>query len=152
MRDTNVKPTVVIADDHRGMLESLSHLIAPDFEIVATALGGKEAVAAVMRLRPDIAILDICMPGVDGIKAAREIRSSGVPSKIVFLTVHRTADYVRCALEAGGNGFVLKSRMNAKLVTALSEVLSGNVSVYGTAEQETAWKDERESRNTHTAR
>ena len=120
-----IKSTVLLADDHPAMLDKLSQLLFLDFKIVGIVRDGAAAVAAVARLHPDIVVMDISMPVMDGIQAMREIRKMGVNSKIVILSALDDPAYVTCAFESGGSGYVLKSRMNSDLVFALKEVLAG---------------------------
>jgi DNA-binding NarL/FixJ family response regulator len=122
---SQVKPTVLLADDHPTMLNKVSQLLFLDFKIVGVVHDGAAAVAAVARLHPDIVVMDISMPVMDGIQAMREIRKMGVNSKIVVLSALDDPAFVTCALESGGSGYVLKSRMNSDLVFALQEVLAG---------------------------
>jgi len=84
-------------------------------------------VAAVARLHPDIVVMDISMPVMDGIQAMREIRKMGLDSKIVVLSALDDPAFVTCTFESGGDGYVLKSRMNSDLVFALREVLAGRI-------------------------
>src|SRR6267142_7060935 len=110
-----VKSTVLLADDHPAMLDKLSQLLSCDFEIVGAVSDGAAAVAAVARLHPDIVVMDISMPVMDGIQSTREMRKLGVDSKIVVLSALDDPVFVTCTLESGGNGYVLKSRMNSDL-------------------------------------
>jgi DNA-binding NarL/FixJ family response regulator len=119
------KPTVVLADDHTGVRESVSQLIKQEFEILATAVNGVEAVAEALRVRPNVVVLDICMPEMDGLDAARAIRHAGLNAKILFLTVDLDADHVEQGFQAGANGFVLKGRMCVELIPAMRAALAG---------------------------
>jgi DNA-binding NarL/FixJ family response regulator len=76
------------------------------------------------RLHPDIIVLDITMPRLDGVEAARQLRSSHQPARLVFLTVHEDADYVRAALDAGGLGYVVKTRLASDLLPAIRAALA----------------------------
>jgi DNA-binding NarL/FixJ family response regulator len=124
-RRETLKPTVVLADDHTGVRESVSQLIKQEFEILATAVNGLQAVAEAIRVRPNVVVLDICMPEMDGLDAARAIRHAGLNSKILFLTVDLDADHVEEGFEAGANGFVLKDRMCVELIPAMRAALAG---------------------------
>ena len=124
---SQAKPSVLLADDHPAILDKLSQLLSLDFEIAGVVSDGAAAVAAVARLHPDIVVMDISMPVMDGIQAMREIRKMGVDSKIVVLSALDDPVFVTCTLESGGNGYVLKSRMNSDLVFALREVLAGRI-------------------------
>ena len=119
--------TVVLADDHPAVLRSASELLASRFTVVAEVSDGRSAVEAVARLNPDVAVLDIMMPELNGIGAAREIRRNRSCVKIVFLTVQNDRDYVSAALEAGASGYVLKSRMRSDLLSAVEHALVDRV-------------------------
>ena len=119
------RPTVVVADDHRRMLDAVSNLLADDFRLVAAVTDGRQAVDAVSRLDPDIAVLDITMPELDGFRTAQALRNAGSRAKVVFLTLHDADEYVEAALRSGANGYVLKARMEADLPCALRHALSG---------------------------
>ena len=124
---SNAKSTVLIADDYPAVAQKVSDLLSSHCEIVGTVNDGLSVVEAAKRLQPKVIIMDIAMPFMSGIQAAREIRKAGVNSKIVFLTAHADADYVTSAFESGAAGYVLKLRMNTDLVVAVREVLSGRV-------------------------
>ena len=102
-------------------------MLAPEFEVIATAGDGLLALEAVARLSPEVVVLDIAMPGLDGIHTARQLRRSGCKAKIVFLTVQDDEDYISAALATGANGYVLKSRMQSDLIPAIREALAGGV-------------------------
>ena len=125
VRKESSKPTVVLADDHTGIRESVSKLIKQEFEILATAVNGVQAVAAALRVRPNVIVLDISMPEMDGLDAARAIRNAGLESKILFLTVDLDKDHLERAFEAGADGFVLKGRMCVELIPAMRAALAG---------------------------
>lgn len=116
--------TVVIADDHHKVLESARRLLGPDFQVVAAVNDGLMAVEAARTLNPDLILLDIEMPKMDGLLAAQEIRRRGSTAKIVFLTVHDEEDYVTAARRFG-NGYVLKSHMASELLNAIDDALRG---------------------------
>jgi DNA-binding NarL/FixJ family response regulator len=120
----NPCPTVLLADDHVRVLASAKHLLETHLRVVATVTNGVAALEAVQTLQPDLVVLDIEMPGMDGIQVAKEIRRLGLPAKIVFLTVYCDDDYIAAA-RIHANGYVLKSRMGSDLRTAIDEALSG---------------------------
>lgn len=119
------RPRILLADDHVGILEKATNLLQADFEVVGSVTDGKAAIDAVFELKPDLVVLDITMPELDGFGAARELRRRGSPTKVVFLTMQQDQDYVAEAMESGGVGYVLKSRMYSDLVYAIAQVLSG---------------------------
>jgi CheY-like chemotaxis protein len=125
----NKRATVLLVDDHAGFLEQVRGLLDSSYEIVGTAGNGNAAVEVARKLHPDIVVLDIEMPVLDGIAAARSIRKDGLAKKIVFLTMHSDADYVSAALEAGAHGYVFKSLLNHDLIFALQEVMANRIFV-----------------------
>lgn len=116
---------VLLADDHADFLTAATRLLEAEFEIVATVSDGKAVVEEATRLEPDLLVLDIGMPSLNGIEAARQLRADGSHAKIVFLTVHDDGDYVRAAQAASALGYVVKPRLASDLKTALREALAG---------------------------
>jgi DNA-binding NarL/FixJ family response regulator len=116
---------VLLADDHRMLLEGLSSLLQPLFDVVGIVSDGRELVAAAKRLDPDVIVLDISMSSLNGIDAARRLQDESCRAKLVFLTTHREVTYGARALEAGASGFVLKHSAASELVTAIREALEG---------------------------
>jgi DNA-binding NarL/FixJ family response regulator len=119
------KPRVLLADDHRVVAEGLRGLLEPHFDVVGIVSDGRALVTAAKTLDPDVVVLDISMPSLNGIDAARQLRTANVRAKVVFLTMHREVTYAARALEAGGVGFVLKHSAPSELVTAIQEALKG---------------------------
>src|SRR5262249_21251682 len=123
--ETNdIRLSVLLADDHLRVLESLRRLLGADYRVVASVSNGRLALEAAGALNPDLIVLDIEMPEMNGIRAAQEIRRLGLKARILFLTVHDDEDYVAAA-RAYGDGYVLKSRMATDLHHAIQEALSG---------------------------
>ena len=112
---------ILIADDHDLMRRGLKALIAnhPDWEICAEAVKGREAVAKAVALRPDVVILDVCMPELNGIEATRQIRKASPRTEVLVLSVHHSEQLIREILDAGARGFVLKSDAGRDLVAAV---------------------------------
>ena len=119
------KPRVVVADDNSGILTTVSNLLSPQFEVVACVGDGRQAVEAVLHLQPDVVVLDILMPGLDGIQAARRILKLGSTTRIIFLTGIDDPEYVAAGFELGGRGFVFKSSLYTDLPIAITAVLDG---------------------------
>jgi DNA-binding NarL/FixJ family response regulator len=116
---------VLLADDHTVVAEGLRILLAPHFDVLGIVSDGRELVSIAMALDPDVVVLDISMPSLNGIEAARQLRSARLRAKMVFLTMHREVAYAVRALEAGAAGFVLKHSAASELVTAIQEALKG---------------------------
>lgn len=121
--------TAVLADDHAAVLENVSRCLSSVCEIVAAVGDGSAAVEAIIRLHPDIAVLDIAMPELNGIEVAREVRLKGSHTKVVFLTVQEDEDYISAALESGALGYVLKGRMRSDLLQAIENAVAGVIFV-----------------------
>jgi DNA-binding NarL/FixJ family response regulator len=119
------KSRVLLADDHRVVAEGLRALLEPHFDVVGIVSDGRELLAVVKTLDPDVVVLDISMPSLNGIDTAREMRAAKLRAKVVFLTMHREGAYAERALEAGASGFVLKHSAPSELVTAMHEALKG---------------------------
>ena len=120
------RPRVLLADDHFVVAEGLRSLLAPHFDVVGIASDGRELLAAAGALDPDVVVLDISMPSLSGVEAARQLRAANSRAKVVFLTMHREVAYAARALEAGASAFVLKHSAASELVTAIQEALKGN--------------------------
>jgi len=122
-------PRVLMADDHKAMLERVKGLLAPMFQVVGAVGDGQALVDAAKELNPDVLVVDISMPVLNGIDAVRQIRRSGSTARVVFLTVHEDPDIVPMCLEAGASGFVIKSRLASDLVQAIQLALSNRTFV-----------------------
>jgi DNA-binding NarL/FixJ family response regulator len=116
---------VLLADDHEAMLDRVARLLADEFNVVGTATDGQQALDAAMELEPDVLVLDISMPVMNGIETARRLKEAGSETRIVFLTVHDDPDFVREALEAGALGYVIKHRIASDLVAAIKKAHAG---------------------------
>jgi DNA-binding NarL/FixJ family response regulator len=119
------KPRLVLADDCDLMLSFVADVLGNDFEIVESVRGGDEAIEAVTRLKPDVLVLDIEMPGLNGIQTAQRLLESKTVTKIVFLTGIEDPDYVTHALALNASGFVFKPRLLRQLPHAIREAISG---------------------------
>lgn len=119
------RPRVLLADDHTLVAQGIQKLLEPQFELVGTSADGRALLEDADRLRPDIILMDISMPLLNGIDAAKRLRKTVPESKIVFLTMHADPTYVSEAFRAGGLGYLLKRAAAAELVFALEEVLKG---------------------------
>jgi DNA-binding NarL/FixJ family response regulator len=116
---------VLIADDHPSVRQHVSEMLQADYEIVGAVSDGLAAVDAAVVLRPDVVVLDISMPILNGLEAAARLCEGGSPPRIVFLTVHQDADFLDAARSVGAHGYVVKRTMNADLLPAIKLVLAG---------------------------
>jgi len=118
---------VVIAEDYTILREGLKALLSsnPDFEIVGEAADGHEAIQCVERLKPELVLMDLSMPRMNGMDAIREIKRRSPATKILVLTVHKTEEYILATLKAGADGYALKDSTQAELMMAIKSVLSG---------------------------
>jgi DNA-binding NarL/FixJ family response regulator len=118
---------IVLVEDHTLLREGLRSLLAarPEFEVVGEAGDGLEAIAQVRKLTPDLVIMDLSMPKMNGLEALREIMRQHPVMKVIALTMHNSEEYVREALAAGASGYVLKVVSHGELITAIGKVLAG---------------------------
>ena len=123
------KTRILLADDHQIVLEGLKNLLEPEFEIVGTVEDGRALVAEALKLHPDVIVVDISMPLLNGIEAVRQIKKSDERSKVIFLTMHPDVVYAASAFDAGASGYVLKNSASRELVTAIKEAVQGKIYV-----------------------
>ena len=123
------KTRVLLADDHQIVLEGLKNLLEQDFELVGMVMDGKALVNKALKLLPDVIVVDISMPLLNGIEAVRQIRSTDERIKVVFLTMHPDATYAAMAFDAGASGYVLKNSASRELITAINEAMRGRTYV-----------------------
>lgn len=124
-----MKPRVLIADDHKIVVEGLKKMLDPDFDIAGTVEDGRQLVMAAEILRPDVIIVDISMPMLNGIDAVRHIKKVHESIKVVFLTMQLDVAYAVNAFKSGASGYVLKHSAPDELVTAIHEALEGRTYV-----------------------
>ncbi len=115
---------ILLADDHSLLRRGLRSILEsqPNWEICAEAHTGREAVAQAIQLRPDVVILDVCMPELNGIEATRQIRKLSPRSEVLILSVHESSHLVREVIEAGARGYLLKSDSDRELVAAVESL------------------------------
>ncbi|HUS05078.1 MAG TPA: response regulator transcription factor [Bryobacteraceae bacterium] len=127
MKSSLQRPRVLLADDHTLVAEGISRLLEDEFELIGIADNGRHVLETAKRLAPEVVILDISMPQMNGIEAARQLRTLLPETKIVFLTMHSDRVYVSEALRAGAMGYLLKKSAATELVHAIRTVLAGEV-------------------------
>lgn len=119
--------SLLIVDDHPVVRDGLRGMFGADprFEVIGEAGDGAEAVSAAERLRPDVILMDLRMPGTDGVAAIKELAKRGVPSRVLVLTTYDTDSHVLPAIEAGATGYLLKEAPRAELVRAVEAAARG---------------------------
>lgn len=120
-----MRPRILLADDHAILVEGLRALLEPVFEVVGAAENGRKAIELAGWLRPDVVVLDVSMPDLNGIEAARKLAETNPEAKLVILTMHADLSLLREALAAGASAYVLKHSAPTELVEAVHEALKG---------------------------
>ena len=120
-------PRILLADDQQAVLRTVSSLLQGKYELVGVAENGEKVLELVRTKSPDLAVLDICMPVLNGIDTAIRLRASGSNIKLIFMTVHEDSDFVETAISVGALGYVLKPHLVTDLLPAIREVLTGKV-------------------------
>ena len=120
---------ILLADDHRLLLEAFKKLLEPEFEVVGTAKDGRVLLSAAQELKPDVIVLDIAMPQMSGLIAARRLKRMMPEVKLIFLTVNEDPDFASEAIRVGASGYVLKNSAASELFQAIEAVLQGKVYV-----------------------
>ncbi len=118
-----IRPRILLADDHHELLEAEIALLLPHFEIVGVTTDGKSLVSEVQRLNPEVVVVDVTMPLMNGIDAVQKLKKSGATARFVFLTVNSGPEFVQACQDAGALGYVWKSRMKTHLIPAIDAAL-----------------------------
>jgi DNA-binding NarL/FixJ family response regulator len=116
---------ILLAEDHDEMRDQIKRLLEQEFEVLDSVKNGLALLEAAAKLSPDVCLLDIAMPILNGIETATRLRQAGSNAKIVFLTNHDDPDLLQAALNTGASGYVLKWRMALDLRRAINEALAG---------------------------
>ncbi|PYT00750.1 MAG: DNA-binding response regulator [Acidobacteria bacterium] len=116
---------IILADDHTMLMDAVRNLLEPEYDVVGTFPNGEELIRAAELLAPDIVILDVCMPTLNGLTACARLRTMLPKVKIIFLTMNQDAETAGEAFRNGANGYVLKTSAASELVAAIREVLRG---------------------------
>jgi DNA-binding NarL/FixJ family response regulator len=123
------RPRVLLADDHPMFLAGLRSLVESECEVIGEVNDGKALVDAASRLKPEVIVLDISLPLLNGIDAARQIKKEQPETKILFLTMHANLAYLKAALVAGATGYLLKTSAREELLDALRDVIKNRIHV-----------------------
>jgi DNA-binding NarL/FixJ family response regulator len=118
-----IRPRVILADDHTLLLDAFRKLLMDDCEVVAAVSDGRALLEATATLRPDVVVVDIAMPLLNGIDAARQIKQTLPDTRIIFLTMNEDPDLAAEAFRAGASGYLLKRSAASELQTAIREVV-----------------------------
>jgi DNA-binding NarL/FixJ family response regulator len=121
-----MKPRLLLADDHTLLLEGIRLMLEPEFDLVGSVEDGQALLTAAKSLKPDVILLDISMPILNGIDAARRLRKILPSARLIFLTMHAGADYVAETFRAGAMGYLLKRAAASELIIAIRTVLEGH--------------------------
>ena len=127
--NAGAKPRVLLVDDHRHILDVVAATLADDFDVAAVATSGSQAVDTALAVDPDVIVLDVSMPGIDGFQTFRALENAGSRTPVVFLSMYDADVYVSEAFRCGGRGFVLKSHIERDLASALNQALLGRLFV-----------------------
>ena len=119
------RPRILIAEDRPFTRELLEHILTPAYDVVAVVGDGQSAVDAAAHYQPDVALLDIGMPVMDGLHAARLLKVLSPAVKLIFVSCHKTQNYLEEALRIGADGYVFKDRIVDELIDAIKVVCSG---------------------------
>lgn len=119
------RPTILIADDHKMFSQGLAGLLEDEFDLVGSVENGQALIDEALRLKPDLIIVDISMPVLNGLDAVRRLSQNHIGAKVVFLTMHADTRLLREAFQCGGVGYVLKQSAGEELLFALRQVMSG---------------------------
>jgi DNA-binding NarL/FixJ family response regulator len=119
------KIRVVVADDNNQMIAMVRQTLGEEFEVVGTAENGKQAVNAVLALNPDAIVIDISMPVLNELQAAKQLQMADCQTKAIFLTIHEGGDFLDAAFSAGASGYVNKARLCTDLIPAIHQAMLG---------------------------
>ena len=125
MSDNEVPTRVLIVDDNEAMLSRVASVLTPYCNLVGAVRDGRSALEAADKLHPDVIVLDISMPGMNGLEVARALHDSGSTAAVVFLTVQNEEDVFNAATSAGALGYVSKPRLASDLISAVREARAG---------------------------
>ena len=146
-----MKPRILLADDHEIVARGLARLLETEYELVGIVGDGRQLLEAAEDLEPDVVVVDISMPRLNGIEAARRLKKAQPKLKIVFLTQHSDVAYAARALDAGASGYVLKSSAPSELLTAIRKALLDRTYVTPLIDEEALRSHRRQARHREEA-
>lgn len=119
------RPRIILAEDHQLLREAFTKILEPDCDVLAAVSDGQALVAATQHLLPDVVIVDVTMPVLNGLEAARQLQASHPSTKIIFLTMNEDPEIAAAAFRAGASAFILKNSAASELLQAIREVQAG---------------------------
>ena len=119
------KPRLILADDHKLLLEAFRRLLEPHYDVVGTVSDGRALVESALLLKPEVVVLDIAMPLLNGLDAGRQLKQKMPGVKLIFLTMNEDADLAVAAMQAGASAYLLKTSAGSELLHAIEEALKG---------------------------
>ncbi len=122
----SLRKRILIADDHELILTGVAALLEPTYGVVGQVRNGRDLVLEARRLRPDVIVVDVGMPELNGLEAVRQLAEQGCTSRIVFLSQHLETSFLEFAFNAGAHGYVAKQSSSAELLDAIAAVLHGH--------------------------
>jgi len=118
-------PSVLLADDNRPLMMRVAEHLGSSFNVVGTAVNGKDLISLALQLKPDVIVVDITMPVLTGIEAVHQLRNARLKAKFIFLTLHNESEFLKACLEVGAVGYVLKTQIKNDLIPAINAALAG---------------------------
>lgn len=125
------KIRVVLADNHREMLAAIRRILDEEFEVVGAVEDGEQAVMTVLSLNPDVLVIDISLPILNGLQAAKQLQAGNCRAKVIFLSVHEGPEFVEAACSAGASGYVSKARLSTDIIPAIHKAMLGQIFISG---------------------
>jgi len=122
---------ILVVDDHAIVRQSIVAMLArePDLQVVGTAVNGREAIQLAQTTQPDVIVMDVSMPELDGIRAAGEIQALGISSQIIMLSMHHNSVLLQQARKSGVSGYIVKQQANSSLIPAIRAAYAGTLSL-----------------------
>ncbi len=122
-----IVPRILLADDQEEVRRTVAAMLEDEFEIVGVAENGEQVLQLVIEGAPDVLVLDIFMPVLNGIETAARLKDSGCRTKVLFITVHDDPEFLDAAMSVGGRGYVLKAHIATDLIPAIRRVMEGGI-------------------------
>ena len=122
-----IVPRILLADDQEEVRRTVASMLEDEFELVGLTENGKQVLELVIQRSPDVLVLDIFMPVLNGIETAACLKDSGCPARVLFITVHEDPEFLDTAMSVGALGYVLKAHLATDLIPAIRSVMEGSI-------------------------